>query len=118
MDVRALYAKFDVGRTGGALSPYRSLIPNLRPSWNVAPTQDVGVIVKGDSGLIYKTMRWGLIPSWAKDEKIGAQCINARVETVETKPAFRSAFKNRRCLVPLPATSNGKRRPGLGRRSR
>jgi putative SOS response-associated peptidase YedK len=45
-------------------------------------------------------MRWGLIPSWAKDEKIGAQCINARVETVAEKPAFRSAFKSRRCLIP------------------
>ncbi len=87
------------------------LIPNLKPSWNVAPTQDVGVIVKGDCGLIYKTMGWGLIPSWAKDEKIGAQCINARVETVENKPAFRSAFKNRRCLVP--ASVEWKAMPGL-----
>ena len=43
--------------------------------------------------------KWGLIPSWAKDAKIGASCINARVETVDTKPAFRSAFKKRRCLV-------------------
>ena len=92
-------------------------IPNLRPSWNVAPTQDVGVVAPEESGLVYKTTRWGLIPFWAKDEKIGAQCINARVETVATKPAFRSAFKDRRCLIPasgwyewktLPAEGKGK----------
>lgn len=67
-------------------------IPNLRPSWNVAPTQDIGVIVPEEGGRIYKTMRWGLIPFWAKDEKIGNQLINARLETVAEKPAFRAAF--------------------------
>lgn len=45
-------------------------------------------------------MRWGLVPSWAKDPAIGARMNNARAETVDTKPAFRSAFKSRRCLIP------------------
>lgn len=75
-------------------------IPNLRSSWNIAPTQDAGVIVPEENGLIYKPMRWGLVPMWAKDIKIGNQAINARVETAATKPLFRGAWKERRCLVP------------------
>ncbi len=113
MDVRALYAKFYLGRAGGAIPANQSPYSESETSWNVAPTQDVGVIGKEDSGLVYKTMRWGLIPSRAKDEKIGAQCINARVETAETKPAFRSAFKSRRCLVPGRGYYEWKSIPGL-----
>jgi putative SOS response-associated peptidase YedK len=75
-------------------------IPNLRPSWNVAPTQDIGVIVSEEGGRVYKAMRWGLIPFWAKDEKIGNQLINARAETALEKPAFRAAYMERRCLIP------------------
>ena len=74
--------------------------PNIQPSWNVAPTQEIGVVVQEDSSRLFKTMRWGLIPSWAKDGKIGNSLINARLETATTKPAFRSAWKARRCLIP------------------
>lgn len=81
-------------------SPVNELVPNLRPSWNIAPTQDAGVLVLEEQGLLYRTMRWGLIPFWAKDEKIGNGLINARVETVSSKPAFRAAYKARRCVVP------------------
>ncbi len=76
------------------------LTPNLQPSWNIAPTQDAGIIVPEEAGRTYRTMRWGLVPAWAKDLKIGSQTINARLETVEAKPAFRNAWKSRRCLVP------------------
>jgi putative SOS response-associated peptidase YedK len=74
--------------------------PNIRPKWNVAPTQDVGVVVAEESGRIYKTMRWGLVPMWAKDLKIGNQAINTRLDSAATKPMFRSAWKSRRCLIP------------------
>lgn len=68
--------------------------------FNISPTQNALVMASGDNGYKVKPLRWGLIPSWAKDEKIGAKTINARAETVTTKPAFRAAFKKRRCLVP------------------
>ena len=77
---------------------------NLRPRYNVAPTQDVGVVrlVHGERRL--SMLRWGLVPSWAKDPSIGAKLINARLETVATKPAFRAAWKaGRRCLIPADA---------------
>jgi putative SOS response-associated peptidase YedK len=76
------------------------LAPNIRPSWNIAPTQDVGVIVPDDGARLFKTMQWGLVPGWAKDLKIGNQAINARIESVAEKPMFRSAWKSRRYLIP------------------
>lgn len=68
--------------------------------FNVAPTQMAPVVATGETGVELKALRWGLVPIWAKDEKIGAKAINARVETVAEKPMFRTAFKKRRCLVP------------------
>lgn len=69
--------------------------------YNIAPTQQSLVIAMGGEGAYeVKPLRWGLIPSWSKDEKIGAKTINARAETVAEKPAFRHAFKKHRCLVP------------------
>ncbi len=71
------------------------------PSWNVAPTQQAPVIRITDGKPECLEARWGLIPFWAKDLKIGARMINARAETVAEKPAFRSAFKKRRCIIPI-----------------
>ncbi len=74
---------------------------NPRPRWNGAPTQDFAACRLGDDGArTLCRLRWGLIPFWAKDAKIGARLINARAETVDSKPSFRSAFKSRRCLIP------------------
>jgi putative SOS response-associated peptidase YedK len=69
-----------------------------RPRYNVAPTQDV-LVIAGDGPRALRPMRWGLVPSWAKDLRIGASLINARADGVATKPSFRAAFKKRRCLV-------------------
>jgi len=69
-----------------------------RPRYNTAPTQEVMTVTKnGERSAQY--MRWGLIPFWAKDVKIGYKMINAKAETVAEKPAFRNALKKRRCLV-------------------
>ena len=77
------------------------------PSWNVAPTDTVlGVLTRKrrDEPEVLerrlRTLRWGLVPSWAKDPSIGSRLINARLETVHDKPAFRRAFALRRCLLP------------------
>ncbi|WP_013324752.1 SOS response-associated peptidase [Gloeothece verrucosa] len=72
----------------------------LNPRYNLAPTQPVLTMVQElNSPREWKKMRWGLIPSWAKDLKIGNRLINARAETVSEKPSFKSAFKHRRCLI-------------------
>lgn len=72
---------------------------SLPPRFNIAPTQFVPVVRHLEADRFLSAMKWGLIPSWAKDEKIGNKLINARAETVAEKPAFRSAFKSRRCIV-------------------
>jgi putative SOS response-associated peptidase YedK len=67
--------------------------------YNIAPTQDVAAVRMVDGKRKLALLRWGLIPSWAKDTKIASSTINARADTVATKPAFRTAYKRRRCLV-------------------
>lgn len=76
--------------------------PQLAPRFNIAPTQPVAIVRMNQDGTAraWTHVRWGLIPSWAKDPSIGARMINARSETVADKPSFRAAYKRRRCLVP------------------
>jgi putative SOS response-associated peptidase YedK len=74
---------------------------NLRPSYNVCPTDLISVIVPGDKGLFLMPMRWQLIPRWWKKPlKALPATFNARAETVADKPMFRDAFKRNRCLIP------------------
>jgi putative SOS response-associated peptidase YedK len=77
-------------------------VPSLSPRYNVAPTQPVAAVrpSPGNGGRELVLLRWGLVPFWAKDPAIGSRMINARSETVAQKPAFRAAFRRRRCLVP------------------
>jgi putative SOS response-associated peptidase YedK len=78
--------------------PFRGA-PNLAPRYNVAPTQEVPILIVRDGKTEVVMARWGLVPSWAKE--IGVKpLINARAETVAERPAFRAAFRARRCLVP------------------
>ncbi len=72
------------------------------PRYNIAPTQDVAAVRASPSGggREIARLRWGLVPSWAKDPAIGNRLINARSETVREKPSFRNAFRRRRCLIP------------------
>jgi len=70
-----------------------------KPRYNIAPTQDVLAVVAGSGGPLIEPRRWGLIPHWAKDPAIGNRMINARLETVASKPAFARSFRTARCVV-------------------
>jgi len=74
--------------------------PELAPRYNIAPTQPVAAVRACDAGRELALLRWGLVPSWAKDLSMGAKLINARAETAAEKPAFRSAMRQRRCIIP------------------
>jgi putative SOS response-associated peptidase YedK len=74
-------------------------IDSLVPNYNVSPGEFLPVIIN-DNGNMITLMRWGLIPSWAKDPNIAYRLINARADSVSFKPSFRTAFKHRRCLIP------------------
>src|SRR5258708_32718983 len=89
---RKLAKRFDVPETPD--------LPFDGQRFNIAPTQQVPIVGLGKEAREMTLARWGLIPSWAKDSKIGNSLINARADTVAEKPAFRSAFKRRRCLIP------------------
>lgn len=84
-------------------------IPNWQPRYNIAPTQPIGAIVEPHR---FKFLRWGLIPSWAKDPTISNKLINARAETVSEKPSFRDAFKRRRCLIVADGYYEWKKQAG------
>jgi putative SOS response-associated peptidase YedK len=73
--------------------------PELKPRYNISPTQEVAAIRAAGTGRELATLHWGLIPSWSKDASIGARMINARGETVGEKPSFRTPFRSRRCLI-------------------
>lgn len=75
------------------------VLPEILPRYNVAPSQQVTCVVEEDGERKIEQFRWGLIPSWAKDRKISYKTINARSETVASKPSFRAAFRRRRLLV-------------------
>ena len=73
---------------------------DLPPSYNVAPTDPVYAVAAHDERRFLVSFRWGLVPHWAESPKLAATMINARAETVSTKPAFRDALRRRRCLIP------------------
>lgn len=95
--------RFSLGATATDLAAYFGLsnIPPWQPRYNIAPTQEVLVLLQAspEDRREARLVRWGLVPSWAKDVSVGNRMINARAETVATKPAFHHAFKERRCLV-------------------
>lgn len=90
VDIPTLVERFNAQNTPEA----------YQPNHNIKPTQDAPVVLEHDGEREVHLMRWGLVPPWAKDPKIGYKMFNARAETVGEKPAFKSAFRRKRCLVP------------------
>ena len=88
---------------------------NFQPHYNIAPTQDAWVVRRTPEGRELVSLRWGLVPSWAKDIKIGASMINARAETLGQK--FRAAFETRPCLVVADGFYEWKKEGKKGNRS-
>ena len=84
----------------------------LEERYNVAPTDPVYAVVERDGARLLGTMKWGLVPWFSKDPKTGAKMINARAESVPTKPAFRRAFEKRRCLIPADGFYEWQKREG------
>ena len=80
------------------ISP-EDVVIDFKPNYNVAPTNEVPVVIITDGKRRLMQCRWGFIPAWAKEEKIGFSMINARAETIAEKPAFRDAFKKQRCVI-------------------
>lgn len=91
-DYSALLERFDIEETTFQEEDYE-------PNYNVAPSQQVVAVINDGSKNRLGLLKWGLIPPWARDEKIGYKMINARAETAAEKPSFRNAFKKKRCLV-------------------
>jgi putative SOS response-associated peptidase YedK len=85
---------------------------NIEARYNIAPTQQVAAVREQEGARKLDSLRWGLVPFWAKDSKIGARMINARAETVNEKPAFRAPFKKGRCIVPASGFYEWARRGG------
>jgi putative SOS response-associated peptidase YedK len=84
-------------------------IPVLKPRYNIAPSQDVVILRQVENQKQFDLFKWGLIPFWAKDTKVGYKMINARAETVGEKPSFKNAYQKRRCIIPLSGFYEWKR---------
>ena len=100
-DIRNLQSRFS----------FEGEVLDYSPYHNIAPTRQV-LTVRGSGPRYAETMRWGLVPSWAKDLSVGSRMINARAETVAEKPAFRSALRRRRCLMLADGFYEWKKTPG------
>jgi putative SOS response-associated peptidase YedK len=90
--------------------------PELSPRYNIAPSQPVPIVRAAEEGYELATVRWGLVPSWAKEPKSSYSMINARAETIAEKLAYRTPFRRRRCLIPADGfyewrQTNGRKEP-------
>jgi putative SOS response-associated peptidase YedK len=91
-------------------------VEDHEPHYNVAPRAEVPAVRRREDRKILSRLRWGLVPSWAKDPKMGDRQINARAESVSDKPVYRTAFGRRRCLIPADGFYEWQKQPGKRRK--
>lgn len=91
-DYEVILERFDIGQDAFGELDYK-------PSFNISPSQEVAAVVSDGKQNRLGKLKWGLIPPWAKEAKVGYKMINARAETASEKPSFRNAFKKKRCLI-------------------
>ncbi len=103
------------GRLDAQVSPQLAEMP---ARFNIAPSEPILVLTDQGRGRILTLMKWGLVPHWAKDVTIGNRMINARSETVAEKPAFRDAFRYRRCIIPADGFCEWRKAPPGSRQSK
>ncbi len=106
------------GRFALGVPPYNIIellnmvdLVEFRPRYNIAPTQPVVAVVREASRAVFRSFRWGLVPHWTVGTWSGPPLINARAESVAEKPAFREAFRKRRCLIPASGFFEWEKRP-------
>jgi putative SOS response-associated peptidase YedK len=87
-------------------------VPELDQRFNITPRSLVPIVAVSKERRVLDVVRWGLVPSWAKDLSIGDRLINARAETIATKPAYKRAFEKRRCIVPADGFYEWRKVPG------
>jgi putative SOS response-associated peptidase YedK len=105
--------RYTLAQTGQLPMVFEISEIRIPPRFNIAPTQEVPVVrLSREKGRYLDSLKWGLVPHWSKDSSVGARMINARSETVEKKPSFRDAFRQRRCLVPADGFFEWKKAPG------
>ena len=104
LNLKTLFETYRISSAAPAL--------NLAPRYNGCPTQDFVVCRKAGGERRVAKLRWGLVPAWSKDLKMGARMINARAETVHEKPAFRTALRHRRCVIPVNGWFEWRREDG------
>jgi putative SOS response-associated peptidase YedK len=100
-----------------ATFPWLNVTGQVTPRYNIAPTQEVPAVVNNGLATL-SFLRWGLIPSWAKDMQIGDRMINARAETLAGKSSFRSAYRQRRCLILASGFYEWRKEPAAGEKVR
>ncbi|MGP0584043.1 SOS response-associated peptidase [Paenibacillus timonensis] len=91
---------------------FENRLAKFAPNYNVAPMQFIPAVITGKQGNRLGELRWGLVPSWAKEDKIGGSMINARAESLTEKPAFRKLLTSRRCLIPADGFYEWQQREG------